>query len=163
MEEYLKLAKEIAEGSAEIALKHFGFDVKSTWKSDNSPLTLADTEINTYVIEKIHKAYPNHSVVGEEESSTKKNSEYVWVCDPVDGTLPFSRGLPMFTFSLALVEQSTGLPLLVVVNDPIMKNMYWAYKGSGAYRNNQKITVSNFDSLSKTNIICKKKIYPGHS
>jgi fructose-1,6-bisphosphatase/inositol monophosphatase family enzyme len=64
--------------------------------------------------------------------------------------MPFSCGLPIFTFSIALVDQSTGLPVLGLVNDPVMKNMYWAYKGSGAYRNGKKIAVSDNKSLQNT-------------
>lgn|SRR3989338_6256261 len=78
MEEYLKLAKEIADGSAEIALKYFGFDVENTWKSDDTPLTKADTEINSFVIKKINSAYPEHSIAREEESHKKEGSKYVW-------------------------------------------------------------------------------------
>ncbi len=150
MEEYLKLAKEIAEGAAEIALKYFGFDVEKTWKDDNTPLTLADTKINRLVIEMIHSKYPEHSVQGEEESSKKLNSRYIWVCDPIDGTMQYSCGLPIFTFSLALVDQSDGQPTLGIVNDPIMKNMYWAYKGAGAFRNGRKISVMNTENLQNT-------------
>lgn len=150
MEDYLKLAKEIAEGAEEIALKYFGFDVEKTWKSDNTPLTIADTEINKFVIDKVNAKYPEHSIQGEEESDKKLNSKYVWVCDPIDGTMQFSCGLPIFTFSLALVEQSTGQPILGVVNDPIMKNMYWAHKGSGAFRNGEKISVTDEADLKNT-------------
>jgi myo-inositol-1(or 4)-monophosphatase len=150
MEQYLKIAKEIAEESAEIALKYFGFETEKTWKSDNTPLTQADTEINSLVIQKIHSVYPEHSVAGEEESSRKENSKYIWICDPIDGTMPFSCGLPTFTFSLALVDQSNGQPILGLVNDPVMKNMYWAYKGSGAYRNGKRICVSKDSHLKST-------------
>ncbi len=150
MEQYLELAKEIAKEAEVIALKYFGFDTESTWKGDNTPLTVADTTINDMVIKKINEKYPDHSVQGEEKSDKKDKSKYIWVCDPVDGTMPFSNGLPIFTFSLALVDQSTGQPVLGVVNDPILKNMYWAYKGSGAYRNGKKIAVSKSTSLFNT-------------
>jgi len=150
MEEYLKLAKEIADGAAEIALKYFGFDVQETWKENNTPLTQADTEINRFVIEKINSVYPDHSIVGEEESDEKINSKYVWVCDPIDGTMAFSCGLPIFVFSIALVDQSNGLPILGLINDPIMKNMYWAYKNGGAYKNGKKIFVSKDAVLKNT-------------
>ncbi len=153
MEEYLKFAKEIAEGAAEIALKYFGFDVEKTWKGDNTPLTLADTEINRFVIERIRSRYPEHSVLGEEESSKKAGSQYVWVCDPIDGTMQYSCGLPIFTFSLALVDQSDGQPILGIVNDPVMKNMYWAYRGAGAFRNGKKISVTNDADLKNTYLI----------
>ena len=64
--------------------------------------------------------------------------------------MAFACGLPIFVFSLALVDQSNGLPVLGIVNDPVMKSMYWAYKGSGAYRNGKKIEVSKDSSFEKT-------------
>lgn len=150
MEEYLKFAKSIAEESAEIALRYFSFEMENTWKGDNTPLTVADTEINDLVIRRINETYPSHSIHGEEKSDKKEGSRYIWVCDPIDGTMPFSCGLPMFTFSLALVDQSNGLPILGLVNDPIMKNMYWATKDGGAYRNGKKISVAKNTSLMNT-------------
>lgn len=147
MEQYLEFTKRLAKEAEEIALKYFSFEVENTWKEDNTPLTKADTEINDLVIKRINETYPEHSIHGEEKSDKKENSKYVWVCDPIDGTMPFSNGLPIFTFSIALVDQSNGQPILGLVNDPIMKNMYWAYKNGGAYRNGQKILVSKSDTL----------------
>lgn len=147
MDDYLELVKDIAHESAEIATKYFGFDIENTWKSDDTPLTKADTEINALVISKINSKYPDHSVLGEEESNIKEDSKYIWVCDPIDGTMPFSCGLPIFTFSLALVDQSNGQPILGVVNDPILKNMYWGYKGGGSYRNGKRLFVNKNTSL----------------
>jgi fructose-1,6-bisphosphatase/inositol monophosphatase family enzyme len=150
MEEYLEFAKNLAKEAEQIALKHFGFEIESTWKGDNTPLTKADGDINNLVIERVSAAYPTHSICGEERSDMKEGSKFIWVCDPIDGTMPFSNGLPIFTFSLALVDQANGQPVLGLVNDPVMKNMYWAYKGGGAYRNGKKIEVSKADSLYNT-------------
>jgi len=147
---YLTFAQELAHEAAEIALRYFSFETNSTWKEDNTPLTKADTEINDLVIKKISETYPDHSIYGEERSITRANSQYIWVCDPIDGTMPFSLGLPLFTFSLALVDQATGQPILGIVNDPVMKNMYWAYIGSGAYRNGNKIHVSKSETFLNT-------------
>ena len=143
MDEYLRFAKQLAADAGEIPLRYFSFEIESTWKENNTPLTKADTENNEMVIRRINEAYPDHSIYGEERSHAKEGSRYIWVCDPIDGTMPFSLGLPIFTFSLALVDQATGQPIMGVVNDPIMKNMYWAYNGGGAYRNGKKIFVSN--------------------
>lgn len=150
MEEYLEFTKKLAKEAEEIALKYFSFETENTWKSDNTPLTQADTEINDLVIKRVNEAYPEHSIHGEEKSDKKADSKYIWVCDPIDGTMPFSNGLPIFTFSIALVDQTDGQPILGVVNDPVMKNMYWAYKGSGAYRNGKKIFVPKNTSLNNT-------------
>src|SRR3990167_2755534 len=150
MAEYLEFAKNLAKEAEEIALKYFSFEVKSTWKEDNTPLVKADTEINNLVIKRINETYPEHSIYGEEKSDRKENSKYIWVCDPIDGTMAFSCGLPTFVFSLALVDQSNGLPVLGIVNDPVIKNMYWAYKGGGAYRNGKKISVNKVTALKNT-------------
>src|SRR3989338_5200000 len=149
-EEELEFAKKLAREAAEIALKYFSFEVENTWKEDNTPLTVADTEINDLVIKKINEKYPEHSIYGEERSLIKENSKYIWVCDPLDGTMAFSCGLPIFVFSIALVDQSNGQPVLGLINDPVMKSMYWAYKGSGAYRNGKKIFVSKDATLKNT-------------
>ena len=142
MEQYLEFAKGLAKEAEEIALRYFSFETETTWKGDDTPLTKADTEINDLVIKRINETYPEHSIYGEERSEIKENSKYIWVCDPIDGTAGFSCGLPIFVFSIALVDQSNGLPILGLINDPVMKNMYFAYKGSGAYRNGKKIFVS---------------------
>lgn len=152
MEQYLEFAKKLTEEAAKIALNYFSFEIESTWKEDSSPLTLADTEINDLVIKMVNETYPDHSIYGEEKSQIKEGSKYIWVCDPIDGTMAFACGLPIFVFSLALVDRQTGLPLLGIVNDPIMKNMYWACKGKGAFRNNQQIFVQDVDSLRETYI-----------
>lgn len=150
MENYLKFAKELAKEAEEIALRYFDFNIENTWKEDDTPLTKADTEINDLVIKRVNETYPSHSICGEEKSDKKDNSQYVWVCDPIDGTMPFSCGLPIFTFSLALIDQSNGQPILGIVNDPVMKNMYWAYKDGGTYRNNEKISVAPNTNLFHT-------------
>ena len=152
MEQYLEFAKKLAKEAEEIALKYFSFEIENTWKDDHTPLTKADTEINDLVITRINQAYPDHSIYGEEKSDKKEGSKYIWVCDPIDGTMAFACGLPTFVFSIALVDQSTGLPMLGLVNDPVMKNIYWAYKGNGAYRNGKKISVLTKDTFENTYI-----------
>lgn len=147
MNEYIEFAQKLAKEAEEIALRYFGFDTETVWKEDNTPLTIADTEINDLVIKRINETYPQHSIYGEEKSDKKEGSEYIWVCDPIDGTMAFSCGLPIFVFSIALVDQKTGLPILGLINDPVMKNTYWAYKGGGAYRNGKKLFVSTADDL----------------
>ena len=65
--EYLEFAKDIALKAKEIMLKYFYEDNGSTYKEDNTIVTKADKEINSYLIEKVKEKYPDHSVDGEEE------------------------------------------------------------------------------------------------
>lgn len=71
------------------------------------------------------------------------SGEYVWVCDPVDGTTMYARHVPVAVFSLALVLN--GVPIIGVIYDPFTDNLYHAIKGNGAYKNDKKIQVSDID------------------
>lgn len=137
---YLEFAKGLALRAGKIMLKHFAVGVAFTSKADTSRLTIADTAVNRMVIEEVDKQFPDHGVRGEEESSQQDHHKMVWVCDPIDGTLPYSHGIPTNMFSLALVQD--GLPIVGVTYDPYLKRLYSADKGKGAYLNDQLIKVS---------------------
>ena len=137
--EYLEFAKSIAYEAGRIMHKYFSGTPDSSYKEDRSIVTIADKEINDYLISCVKKTYPNHSVDGEEESFGK--SDYVWVCDPIDGTALYAIHVPVAVFSLALVVD--GVPIVGVVYDPFTDNLYSAIKGEGAYQNDNKISVNN--------------------
>lgn len=129
----------IAKEAGEIIRKNFTLGMKKEWKEDQSPVTETDYRINTILIEQVQKEFPDYGVLGEEESYNEK-AVNLWVCDPVDGTVPFSHGIPICTFSLALVKN--GEPVLGVVYEPFMDQMYCAEKSKGAFLNGEKISVS---------------------
>lgn len=140
MEEYLDFAIEIAKYAGEEIKSKFSSIDSIVFKSDRTPVTEVDKNINHYLIEKVKEKYPNHSVIGEEEVSSN-TSDYVWVCDPVDGTGMFTDSVPVCVFSLALVVD--GDVMVGVVYDPFLDNMYTAIKGEGAYCNGEAIHVNN--------------------
>lgn len=144
MDEYLETAKQLAEQAGAIMLEYFQLGVEHETKADNSPVTVADKKINKMVIDFIESKYPDHNVMGEEESSDNTQSEYLWVCDPIDGTIPFTLGIPTSLFSLALVHD--GVPVIGVLYDPYFKRMFEAVKGQGVLLNGEKIEVNKRDS-----------------
>ncbi len=150
MEEYKKFAERIAKEAGKIIMDYFKLGMVRQEKADTSPVTEADLKINSLLIKEVAKLFPSHSVLGEEESNMIAGSEYVWVCDPIDGTIPYSLGLPISTFSLALVKN--GEVVLGVVYDPFCDRLYSAEKGKGSYLNNKKIKVSTNSSLDKARI-----------
>ena len=145
--EYKTFVTGLAERAGEIMLANFSLGMKRDWKADNTPLTITDTTINSMVIEEVKKHFPDHALLGEEESNMQ-DAEYVWVCDPVDGTVPFSHGYPTFIFSLALTRN--GESILGVLYDPTLKRMFYAEKGKGATLNGQPIHVSSATSFKNT-------------
>lgn len=137
--EYRDLGATIAREAGDIMLKYFDTDLERTVKEDKSIVTIADEEINRMVIERIAHHYPTHTVMGEEESSTNE-TEHMWVCDPLDGTVPFSRGIPISVFSLAYLHN--GEPQVGIVYNPFTRKLYTAIKGQGAFCNDTRISVS---------------------
>lgn len=145
----MSVAKEIALEAGKIMLRYFRLGVNTWEKEDMSVVTKADTDINRMVIERIGVKFPGHSVWGEEESRRTRAS-LEWVCDPIDGTVPFSKGVPVSVFSLALVR--AGEPMVGVVYDPFTDRMYSAVKGEGAKVNGQPMRVSTI-GLEKHSIV----------
>ena len=147
-QKYLKFAKDIAYKAGKIMIKYFEDNSEVSYKLDQTIVTKADTEINQYLIKKVKETFPTHSVDGEEEQFGKSN--YVWVCDPIDGTAMYARGIPVAVFSLALVIE--GVPTIGVVYDPFTDSMYSAIKDKGAYKNNKKISVNNIELNDKKSV-----------
>lgn len=146
--DYLEFAKKIAYKAGEIMKMYFNDNNGASYKYDKTIVTKADTQINEYLIEQVKKYYPMHSVDGEEEQFGK--SDYVWVCDPVDGTAMYARHIPVAVFSLALVIK--GEPIVGIVYDPFTNNLYSAIKGHGAYKNSKKISVNSLELSDKESV-----------
>ena len=142
MNEYLEFAKELAKKAGIIMKEYFYKNNQIEYKSDKSPVTIADKLINKMVIEEVKKKYPNHGIDGEEEKYLS-DREYLWVLDPIDGTSSYTRHIPISVFSLALVID--GEPSVGVVYDPYLDEMYTAIIGEGAYCNGNSIHVNNID------------------
>jgi fructose-1,6-bisphosphatase/inositol monophosphatase family enzyme len=145
VQKYLDTALELAATAGEIMLHYFDVGVPADWKADDSPVTVADTEINQMVIDRIAARYPDHGVVGEEASLSKPDSPLQWVCDPIDGTVPFMLGIPTNVFSLALCED--GDPLVAVIADPYLSRTYLATRGGGSFCNERRLSVSETKEL----------------
>jgi len=121
-----------------------------TWKSDSTPVTSYDLQINDAVVAQIKKDFPHVSILAEEGSHFVKDSIYTVVCDPIDGTTPFMMGVPVSAFCISLLK--SGVPVLACIYDPFMDRMYCAKKGSGTSLNGNKIIVSKKNTLVRAHI-----------
>ncbi|HSX27849.1 MAG TPA: inositol monophosphatase [Candidatus Saccharimonadales bacterium] len=108
-------------------------------KSDGTPVTAIDLAINDLVIQKVKKAFPEHGIAGE-EASHNHTADWLWVCDPIDGTVAFIAHLPVSAFSLALVHN--GEPVVAVIYNPWTDTLYSAVQDQGAWRNGIPMRVS---------------------
>lgn len=150
MTNHRSFAVQLARKSGAIMRANFSLGMKKEWKSDDTPITKTDKAINALVLRSIRKQYPKHSILAE-EGSDLTDSEYTWVCDPVDGTIPFSHGWPAFVFSLALTKN--GKSVFGVIYDPIMNRMVVAEKGKGAFLNSKTISVQKAGRLGEQSLV----------
>lgn len=148
MEDYSIFAVDLAKKAGEMIRNDFQKEIVREWKADDTPITDTDRKVNQLVIDEVEKRFPTHAILSE-EGSIPKESEYAWVCDPIDGTVPFSHKYPTSVFSLAFTKQ--GESLLGVIYDPYMERLLTAQKGEGAYCNKERIVVSEARDL--TNVV----------
>jgi fructose-1,6-bisphosphatase/inositol monophosphatase family enzyme len=145
---HIETAHDLAKKAGEIMRKNFTSNMKKEWKDERSPVTETDLVINALVLKEIKEQYPDHSILSEEGNDFSEDSEYVWICDPVDGTHNFSHGIPTATFALALVHE--GDAILGVIYDPFLDRLYSAEKGKGAFMNGKAIHVSSNPVMKST-------------
>lgn len=151
----LEFAKYIAKQAGEIMLQHFSKNtITVKWKEDNTPVTIADKEINKLVIDSVKSQFPKDGVLGEEESYLQDQNR-LWVVDPVDGTQPFSIGVPLSTFSLGLVIGNKAV--LGVVYDPFQDRLYWS-SGSGAFLGDKELIVNSSPDLSQNYVVLSSRM-----
>jgi myo-inositol-1(or 4)-monophosphatase len=156
LENYLNFAKQVATDASVIFKKYYESNIGTEYKENNTPVTDADKEINSLVIERVKQQYPDHDTLGEEESSLDNNSDWVWICDPIDGTNVFTWKIPYSLIMIALTYK--GEVVVSVIYDVGSNRLYTATKNGGAYCNDKIIKVDSTDNISKTIVDCSGSI-----
>jgi histidinol-phosphatase len=146
----LKLATRAALAPAALILSGFRSpDLPVERKSDGSPVTRFDREAERRIRE-VLEADPEHRwpVLGEEFGGDTAGSQYRWVVDPIDGTLPYSRGLPYFGTLVAFEDAQAGRALAGVIQLHAFNEIYTAARGLGSHCNGARISVAPHRELA---------------
>ena len=116
--------------------------VRISQKLVNDFVTDVDHAAEQIIIETLLTAYPGHGILAEESGQAHgaKDSEFVWIIDPLDGTTNFIHGLPVYCVSIALAVK--GKVEQAVIYDPSRNDLFTATKGRGAYMNDRRLRVS---------------------
>lgn len=141
-------AEKAAIEAGEILKEGFLTEVKTKAKSSrHDVVTIFDTKSEECIFSLIGEMFPDHVFLGEESGlSTDPHGKVVWIVDPLDGTMNFSRQIPIFTISIAAVYNNQVL--CGVVYQPITNELFVAKKGLGSYLNGKKIKVSSTDDIT---------------
>ncbi len=121
--------------------------VRVAQKQVNDFVTEVDQAAERMIIETLLGAYPDHGILGEESGNEfgNKNSDFVWIIDPLDGTTNFIHGFPVYAVSIALSFK--GKIEHAVVYDPSRNDLFTATRGRGAFLNERRIRVSKRTQL----------------
>jgi 3'(2'), 5'-bisphosphate nucleotidase len=136
--------------------------LKKKIKSDNTPVTNGDIEVNNILIEKIEKITPNIAIVSEENSTNKndKNLKNFWLIDPIDGTNDYINDKDEFTLNAALILDRK--PAIGIISAPAKKRIFYSYAKSNSYELienneinliNKKKETSEIKAVSYSNIL----------
>ena len=138
----IEVALEAAERASEVLLDYFGKlkEIEVEEKARNDFVTEADKLSEMIIIKTIKSSFPQHSIVAEESGGYEGN-EWKWFIDPLDGTKNFIHGLPFFCISIGV--EYKGELVASVIRAPILEETFVAERGSGAFFNGQKLTVSS--------------------
>jgi myo-inositol-1(or 4)-monophosphatase len=148
--EYKNIIKAAVIGG-KIVKKHFGGVLNVTVKSNPSDLrTIADLESEAAIIKILSKKFPKYNIIGEESGEISKGSQYTFIIDPLDGTNNFVLGIPYFSTVIALMKGEETI--FGVIYNPMLKKIYFAEKGQGAYLNNERISVNNESSIENSSV-----------
>ncbi|MDD2790998.1 MAG: 3'(2'),5'-bisphosphate nucleotidase CysQ [Sulfurimonas sp.] len=155
----IEAIKKIAFDAGDAIMKIYAQDFDVAYKDDKSPLTEADIKSNEIICNALENLYPNIPILSEENKiiayETRKDWEYYWCIDPIDGTKEFIKKNGEFTVNIALIHKNT--PVLGVVYAPALSAIYWAKQGEGAFLNGQKLPLhTNANKAQKLFVVASK-------
>ena len=150
MTEFLEVALLAAKSARELILSYYNGDFEIEIKTDQTPVTVADRAAEELIRKTIGSAFPSHGIFGEEYGAESKDTEYLWLVDPIDGTKSFVKRYGMFSTQIALMHR--GELVLGVSCAPAMDELAWATRGGGAFNTEGPLHISQVGTISQASI-----------
>lgn len=132
--EVVNVLKDLAVRAGQVIMDIYETDFSVDYKEDASPLTMADKQANALIVEGLQKHFPEAAILSEEvkDDKSRRDNDYCFIVDPLDGTKEFVKRNGQFTVNIALVYQQR--PIVGVIYVPVTKDLYYATKDEGAFK-----------------------------
>lgn len=132
--EVVSVLKDLAVRAGQVIMDIYETDFSVDYKDDASPLTMADKQANALIVEGLQKSFPQTAILSEEvkDDKSRRDNDYCFIVDPLDGTKEFVKRNGQFTVNIALVYQQR--PIVGVIYVPVTKDLYYATKDEGAFK-----------------------------
>src|SRR5688572_4718204 len=148
---------ELARSAGKILTDYADREKHVEFKGRANLVTIADRKSEEIIIQGIVDRYPSHSILAEESGAIRSShpeasyADVRWIIDPLDGTTNFAHGYPFYCVSIAVEEK--GQIVCGAVYDPVRDEMFSGARGEGAFRNGQRLHVSDVSNLSHALLI----------
>lgn len=147
--QFLEIARLAANEAGEFLMSKYGKVVNISNKEARDIVTEVDLGSEQIILNTLKINFPNHSIFSEEIGRiNKSNNEYLWIIDPLDATVNYSSGIPLFSVSISLIKNNK--PIIGVVFAPYLNETFYAALGTGSFLNDIKIKVSECDDLARS-------------
>jgi myo-inositol-1(or 4)-monophosphatase len=147
LEQAMRVAVRAAYRGADALRAGGGDGIRIQAKGPRDIVTDRDLAAERAIVAAIRSAYPDHAVVAEEGGALADGADYRWFVDPLDGTINFARGIPVYAVSIALHYRQQ--PLIGAVLNPVSGELFTAVAGKGARLNGEPVKVSDEADLSR--------------
>jgi myo-inositol-1(or 4)-monophosphatase len=147
MDECRRLLETVVVEAGSLLEGMFEDEHEVRYKGEINLVTEADLLSEALIKDRIRNHFPRHDILAEESAGTANGSPFRWIVDPLDGTTNYSHGYPIFCTSIALEVE--GEILLGAVYNPMLKELFLAEKGRGAFLNGRRLSVSRTASLDR--------------
>ena len=155
--EYITIAERLADAARPIAQRYFRSGIAIESKSDDSPVTRADREIERALRDILAEACPADGILGEEMGGAPDGDGPLWILDPIDGTKAFVTGMPVFGTLIALAIEKRFV--LGIIDQPISGERWLGAAGRATALNGAASRVSGCDSLSAARLFTTSPEY----
>jgi myo-inositol-1(or 4)-monophosphatase len=143
--EYLATAVDAVREAGRLALSMQDRLKDIHFKGEKDVVTEADFACDALIRKALASAHPAHNIVTEEEAAIQRGSEFTWFVDPVDGTVNYSRGFPLWGVSVGLRKGDAAVAGAIYL--PALDELYSATLGGGAFLNGKPIRTSPVANL----------------
>src|SRR4051812_25495164 len=150
-QDLLHIATDAAYLAGRRTLAYFNADVAVETKADATPVTRADREAEEVIRERIHRFFPDHSILGEEGGESHGNPHYKWIIDPIDGTKSFIHGVPMYGVLIGV--EIRGRASVGVIYAPATDELVAAADGLGCTWNGRTARVSSVSKIEDATVL----------
>lgn len=142
----------LAQQAGAILRAHYGRTLHITHKSTLIDLvTEVDQASEKFILDQLRQRYPDHQLIAEESGKHGNNQAQSWYIDPLDGTVNYAHGIPIFCVSMAYAEN--GQVKMGVVYDPMREECFSAERGKGAWLNGSPLHTAQAPDLTHSLLV----------